>query len=232
MSLAETVLHFLFPRTCGHCREDLGPGRTGPLCEPCSALLEWIAPLYCDRCGLPVESGAHCRRCAGRTFQCEKIRAALLLGPPIRSLVVQFKYGGRRRLAGTLGAWTAGALLASPDLAPDALVPVPLHSSRLKSRGYNQSLLLAGEVGRACGVPVLDCLERIRRTPPQVELSFSERTQNLRGAFRATGEAKGLRLLVVDDVGTTGSTLEECAAALKAVDAAWVGGLVLARQPY
>jgi ComF family protein len=114
----------------------------------------------------------------------------------------------------------------------DVIMPVPLHRSRLRERGFNQALLLASAVGRAHGIPLsYDNLTRFRATRPQVELSGEERVQNVRGAFRLTrpADVEGKRVLLVDDVFTTGATMNECAAVLKRAGARSVVALTLAR---
>ena len=124
------------------------------------------------------------------------------------------------------------AVTALPaGLALDALVPVPLHPSRQAERGYNQSVLLAGAASELLDLPVVhDLLRRVRPTQPQISLPRSQRMTNMRGAFTAVRSARGMRLLLVDDVATTGATIEAAVRALKRRGAAWVGALVVARQ--
>jgi ComF family protein len=162
----------------------------------------------------------------GRTEHCSALRGAFLYEGPARSLVVKFKYGGRPSLAEALGAWMS----AVPFPAPDALAPVPLHPKRLRERGYNQAERLAREVARRRGLPLLPALERVRASTPQAELGRDQRLVNLEGAYRTSADVKGMTLLLIDDVGTTGATLEECAKALLAAGARSVEGLVFARD--
>jgi ComF family protein len=118
-----------------------------------------------------------------------------------------------------------------PELAGyDALVPVPLHPKRLRERGYNQAELLARELGGRIGLPVLDLLERAKATKPQWDLDKESRLKNLAGAFTAGAETKGLSLLLIDDVCTTGASLEECGRALHRAGAERVAAFVFARQ--
>ncbi len=141
------------------------------------------------------------------------------------------KYRGWRAAAPVLGGLLA-AYLDTHKLPGETLVPVPLHHRRLRSRGYNQSQLLAKEAGKLLDMPVREgLLKRAKDSPPQVEARTSEqRRANVAGSFVASDEVEGLAILLVDDVATTGSTLMACAAALKDAGAASVWGLVLARD--
>ena len=125
-----------------------------------------------------------------------------------------------------------GGFLASSRIPGDLLVPVPLHSSRLRQRGYNQSELLAREVSKTAGLKVdKGLLARIRNTPPQVGATGrTERRRNVEGSFEAKTNLRGAAVIVIDDVATTGSTISACASALKSAGAASVWGLVLARE--
>ena len=159
----------------------------------------------------------------------------------MRDAIHRLKYKGERLAAGPLGALMAANLELRfisrwpGSLWPtsvDALVPAPLHPRRLRSRGYNQSALLAREIGKRLGLPVReDLLLRIRNSRPQVETqSPQERRDNVAGSFECRAEATGLTALLIDDVATTGSTLSECAKALKDAGATQVYALTLARE--
>lgn len=149
------------------------------------------------------------------------------------ALVHALKYGDRLDLAPVLGRWMA---IAGRDIltGADALVPVPLHPRRLWARRFNQSAALAKEIARAVSAPVMqDALRRVKHTPQQVGLSRAERARNVEAAFRvpdqAKGEIKGLRLVLVDDVLTSGATVQACTRSLLRAGAASVDVLVLAR---
>ena len=159
----------------------------------------------------------------------EGIRVPYLMQGTIREGVHSLKYRNVRAAAPTL----AGLLGPSLEPAPpgDALVPMPLHRKRLRRRGYNQSALLAREVGKLTGLPVEEnVLVRTRDTPPQVGLSYAERVRNVAGSFACAGDVEGRSFILVDDVVTTGSTMFACAETLKAAGAASVWGLALARE--
>lgn len=148
---------------------------------------------------------------------------------PVSELVQAYKFqarfGAGRYLAERL-------VMAAAGLQVDAMIPAPLHPHRLAARGFNQSVLLAEPVARALGAPLLrDAVRKLRRVAPQAGLTLEERQRNLRGAFAAQRRFDGMRLLVIDDVMTSGTTLDELAGALKAAGAARVEALVVARTP-
>lgn len=148
---------------------------------------------------------------------------------PLRHAVLLLKYEDRRGLAVDLGSLMASTLeQRREEWQPDALVPVPIHPQRRRERGYNQAELLAAAVGERCGLPVRLALDRVRDTPPQVGLSREERRENVRSAFAPRADAApGRRPVLIDDVQTTGATLEEAARALRAAGASAVFALTL-----
>ncbi|MDD2773066.1 MAG: ComF family protein [Elusimicrobiales bacterium] len=231
-------LHLLLPRTCLHCRRDLAHRREEPLCPGCASLLEPVPELFCQRCGVPLpDGGAHCFHCRGSKaarYKCSLIRSALVFSPQARSLVHHFKYRGKTTLAPYLAQFLAGALDRYGELAAFGyLAAVPVSEKRLRERGYNQSELLARELAKITGMVYLeDALRKVRETKPQVSLNRSARSQNLAGAFSAEhcAAARGKSVLIIDDVATTGSTLEACAAALKRSGSRRAAGLTLARE--
>jgi len=215
----------LFPPRCGGC------GTAGSLwCAACRQSLAFILPPMCDACGEPATTGL-CAKCRAQPLRIEWIRSAVVFQGPVREAIHHFKYNRWSSLAGPLGeALTAAWMAAAP--AADWLVPVPLHRARERERGYNQSALLAAELGRRVNVHVAPRgLRRVRATRVQMQLDAAERRINVAGAFAADGEWSGRRVVVIDDVCTTGATLEACAAALYSAGAAAVYGLTLARTP-
>lgn len=162
------------------------------------------------------------------------IRAAFRYGGPAASLVHAFKYRGQRSACRTAGSWMAAAFARYPELGwPDAVVAVPLHRRRLRLRGYNQAWLIAESFARALELPLLDVLSRPRPTRQQWALGRRQRQENLGGVIAFSGmpeQVEGLCLLVIDDVCTTGSSLEACAGALRTAGAGRVDGFVFARQ--
>lgn len=196
-------------------------------------LVDLLAPPSCAACEgpLPVASAGFCEACGPLLDPGERVGSALsayVFGGPLADAIRRFKYGRRTELAAVLGALLAQrALELSGEV--DAVVPVPLHPARLRRRGFNQAALLAAPVARALGVPLrASALARTRDTPPQAGLGAGDRLRNVRGAF-VTRSAPSGRVLLIDDVRTTGATLAECAEALRAGGASSVLTLVLAR---
>ncbi len=171
-----------------------------------------------------------CHRCQQTPPQIDGIRSVLYFEGALRAAIHALKYRRARDLAGLLGG-LMGDYWQDQPIPVDVIVPVPLHPARERSRGYNQSALLALGLAEAADLPVrVDLLARIRATAPQVDLGAEARRENVRGAFYCeNGSATGLRVLLVDDVCTTGATLEACSQALRAGGASSVWALTLAR---
>lgn len=230
----ELALDLLLPRACAHCREDLVRD-AGPLCRGCAAALPPPPEPACVRCaGRRDGPSPFCADCAGRRFSCRLIRAAAAHRGCAASLVHAFKFRGSRPAAKAAGRVMAADLALRPELSGfDALVPVPIHPRRERERGYNQAALIAAELGAATGLPVLDALIRARAAAPSWTLGRVERRAELAGAFGPLGAgaalAAGKRVLVIDDVAATGTTFEECAAALRDAGAADAAGYAFAR---
>ncbi|MFH0913919.1 MAG: ComF family protein [Chloroflexota bacterium] len=222
------ALDLLFPRWC------VGCGKEGALvCPSCLGSAPRLTPPLCPRCGLPQPGSMLCPGCTGsEQSELDGIRSPFRFEGVIREAVHQLKYRNLRALAEPMAHQLSYYLTENP-LPVEVLVPVPLHPRRLKERGYNQSRLLAERLHRATGLPLVeDCLVRERPTPPQARTTaLSERKTNVRGAFRCRDERlKDRRVLLIDDVATSGATLGACATALKAGRASSVWGLVLARE--
>lgn len=217
------LLDLLFPLRCSGC------GRHGAaFCPACQARLEPPPARTCHRCGAAAALDL-CDGCRGAPSPLDGIVAAALFQPPIQPAVHDLKYNGVRDLACPLGEIMAAGWPRT-GLAADVIAPVPLHRARRAERGYNQSGLLAQVLGERIGVPVDENLViRQRATRPQVGLGQVERRENVAGAFVCRQPAAGLRVVLVDDVCTTGATLEACAAALKAAGAVAVWGYTLTR---
>jgi ComF family protein len=212
------------------------------VCDVCWAAIPRIGQPFCQGCGRPFDPKAHaadvCGDCRTGQFRFDRARAVGQHVAPLRDLVLAFKFGGRHRLAEPLGRLLSEFVLAegSPGGAlarADAIVPVPLHRSRQRWRGYNQAELLAERLGEATGVPVAAAaLRRVRDTKPQTELTPAQRRENVRGAFAVLDAetVQGRTLLVLDDVMTTGATLSECARVLKRAKAERVFALTVSRS--
>jgi ComF family protein len=235
------LLHLIFPTPCEACGAPLDAARVSAFCGACWRALERMPAEGCARCGWPFPgsggaAGAAaplCQRCRETEDSFEVARALLRYRDEgiARAAILAAKHGGRtgllRRLAALL-AEEAPARLPLEDW--DGLVPVPLHWSRRLRRGYNQADALARGVARRHRLPLVRGLRRVRATPPQ-QGDPAARRRNVQDAFAvcAVGRVAGRRLLLVDDVFTTGATLNACARALREAGAAAVGALTLAR---
>jgi ComF family protein len=229
------ALDVALPPLCPSCREPLGDG-VG-LCAQCWAKLSLIEPPYCARLGIPFNYDAGPDLLSMEAIAdppaYDRARAAVRYDDVARALVHAYKYGDRLDLAPMIGQWMARAgreLLADAD----ALIPVPLHWRRLWARRFNQSAALAAEISAMSGVPVLhNALKRARATVQQVGLSKAQRAENVQGAFQVPADAKaalaGQRVILIDDVLTSGATVDTCARALLRAGAGSVDVLVFAR---
>ena len=222
----KSLLNLLFPPRCVTCHQS-----GSWLCPACQDRIEFIRPPVCPRCGRPTSMSRLCSSCQQAPLQIDAILAVGYLEGTLRTAIHRFKYSHIRPLAAPLGQLMSQYLLQNQPPV-DVVVPVPLHPHRLRERGYNQAALLAKEMEKALGLPLLeDALLRVRSTIPQVGLSARERRDNVRGAFHcADTRLKGQRILLIDDVCTTGATLEACCFALRERGAGVVWGLVLARE--
>lgn len=222
----DRIVGTVFPPLCIAC------GREGAfLCAGCSPALPRLQPPFCMFCGEPLPSGRLCRACATAPLPLDGVQSVFPLRGAVRDAVHALKYRGARVLAGPLGQEMACALDALP-VRPSLLLPVPLHSSRLRVRGYNQAALLARSLSATAGVPAReDILMRHAATAPQARsASRADRMRNVASAFTAHGDLTGHVIGVVDDVCTTGATLAACAQALYAAGAERVYGLTVARE--
>lgn len=183
-----------------------------------------LSPPGCERCGLPSEEPRRrCRHCPPEPIAVA--RSPFLYRGACRSALHRLKFAGWRPVADALGE----AMVAVNAFRPEAVAWVPVSRSRLAGRGFDQARALAGAVGRRIGVPVVPFLARARDTPPQARRPGRERRRALRGAFRTLGGEPPPRVLLVDDVLTTGATAAECARVLLAAGAREVGLLTAAR---
>ncbi len=215
------MLALLYPPRCFLCGRELRV--LCPLCDDCLQALPFFSDPVCRVCGVPVEEGIDlCRECA---VEPRPFAWARSLGPyrgGLRALILGLKYGEEVALARLLGRRMAGLLV-------DAVQVVTYVPRDPKRPGFHGAEVLAQEVARTLGLPVRALLRKLRSTPPQVSLSWAERRENLRGAFRAT-PGNGETVLLVDDVYTTGATVSECSRALLEVGYGEVGVLTVARS--
>jgi ComF family protein len=232
-TITDAVLAFLLAPACAACTAPLDAPTGGPVCSACWAGIVPITPPVCDACGDPLPSwrgigvgDGRCARCRRRGSLVTRGRAIGAYDGTLRAIIHALKYDGRRSVARPLGGLLARH--GAPVLAgADVVVPVPLHRSRQRARGFNQ----AAEIARHLPVPMRDALRRIRPTPSQTDLPAAERHANVRDAFavRRTARLDNCVVVLVDDVSTTGATLEACARVLREAGARDVRALTVAR---
>lgn len=230
ISATNSIVRVLLAPGCVACESVLDRPLDGPVCAACWRNLPRITPPWCVRCGDALPSftaGPWCARCEGRSSPIALARSAGRYDGPLRRIIHVFKYEGRRVLAPRLAAAmreTGADLLAGAD----AVVPVPLHPWRGMRRGFNQ----ADDLARHLGLPVWRVLRRCRHGPPQAGLPAAERLANVRAAYASSWRIGRLRnrvVVLIDDVMTTGATLEACAEVLMAAGARSVSALTAAR---
>ncbi len=216
----DATLSVLFAPECAACARPLERPTEGAVCPDCWRSISPLTPPLCDRCGDPLPSSRDassrnrvCARCRRLPHRIHCARAVGLYDGALRTIIHALKYDGRRSLARPLAQMmrSRGVEIVSVG---DVAVPVPLHPARRRERGFNQ----AEDLARHIGLPVVAALRRTRRTVVQAELPAAQRHGNVRGAFAATRDATSLRgrnVVLIDDVSTTGATLDACAAALK-----------------
>jgi len=225
-SIPTQLLDLLFPARCAGC------GQIGELfCPACLAQVQPVPQPVCLRCGRPVANVGRCEGCTAGQFHVSAIRAAAVYADPLAQVIHRFKYEGRAELHGPLGELLAG-YWRGRVVTVDLVIAVPLHPKRLAERGFNQADLLATVLCRQVGLPCLQpgVLCRTRETQQQMLLGPVERRANVQDAFNWQGPPLGgCKALLIDDVATTGSTLEACAQALLAAGAGKVWALTVAR---
>jgi len=233
--LFQAAVSLLYPATCAVCGKNLRAGEY--LCNGCEAKIVRIAPPFCERCSEPFEGSISiafsCANCAHRTIYFDAAVAAYRGRGIVRDVIHEFKYNRQIHLRHLVGRWLCAALdderLRNRQF--DIIVPVPLHSARQRERGFNQASVLAELLSAHTSIPCRPMLKRLRYTTTQTALDRSERMENLHNAFRLrkNTDVRGLRVLVIDDVLTTGSTLSECARVLKRAGAKSVHAATAAR---
>ncbi len=227
------VADLLLPQSCALCGELLDHSKP-PVCPICREGFEEILPPVCQRCGQPYQGAGVCPDCRQHDSALVMLRSGFAFGGSMSRAITRLKYGHQRQLAPYLARILANELQPEINFSSyDLLVAVPLHRKRLAERGFNQSALLARELGAALQIETApQLLRRTRPTPSQSKThGRRQRAENLRGAFtlRAGARIAGKRICLVDDVVTSGATLEACGLALKAARPTSITGITLAR---
>lgn len=217
--VADKMLELLYPSRCPVCDEIL-PHTGERCCRICSEKLPWVAGAVCMKCGKPVghEAQEYCEDCNRQQHYFDQGAAAFVYNGALRHSIYRMKFENRRDYLDFYAEAIVHALAKHlKHWEPEVIFPVPMHPSKKRKRGYNQSELLAQKVGRLTGIPVDNrSLRCVRRTAAQKELDRKARMKNLRGSFGLSELLpKGSRVLLVDDVYTTGSTLDEVSRVLK-----------------
>jgi ComF family protein len=238
MNLLNRILDFILPSQCMYCKSSVGDSSLPFFCAVCWSDFAVLNGPVCPLCGRPFESpealskslGHRCLACRQTPPVFDQALSIGIFEGPLREAIHQFKYRPCRALGKPLGAWMAAYIRPVSEI--DCIIPVPLHVARLRKRGFNQALILARELSRTFSVPLsYDNLKRVRPTRPQVELSGEERLKNVAGAFalKQPVKLKNRDILLVDDVFTSGATMNECALVLKEAGVARITALTLAR---
>src|SRR5437879_8421273 len=234
-SVLHLLVSLLSPPVCTGCATVIGPGEY--LCRGCEEKAARIVPPFCARCSEPFEGAIigqfTCANCAHRTIYFDAAVSAYRGRGIVREIIHEFKYGRQIYLRHLVARWLHAALdderLRGSQF--DIIVPVPLHATRLRERGFNQAALLAALLSAQTSISFKPLLQRVRYTTTQTALDRSERIENLHNAFRLrkNADVRGFRVLLIDDVLTTGSTLSECARVLKRAGALSVHAATAAR---
>jgi len=226
VQIPDFLLDQLFPRFCAGC------GTEGDfLCDSCIETLPQLQPPFCYRCGLPIPENSICPDCQNLPLTIDGIRSLYLHEGLAREVIHSLKYKNMKALAKPLAALMANYLVDNP-FEIDTLAAAPMHAKRLRTRGYNQPELLVNELSNVTGIPnKTELLIRTKNTTSQVSLTADDRLANVNGAFQCKdGYFRDRKVLLIDDVCTTGATLNACAIALKKGGAASVWGLTLSRE--
>lgn len=225
----------LYPPSCTICSASVDPGEY--LCHECESKISRIVPPFCAKCSQPFDGAITtefaCANCAHRKIYFEAAVSAYRARGIVRHAILNFKYGKEIHLRHLVARWLVAAFddQRLRDRHFDAIVPVPLHPARERERGFNQAELLAEWLSDHLSLPMRPALERVHYTTTQTAFDRAERMQNLRGAFRLRKKAdvRRLRVLLIDDVLTTGSTLSECARVLREAGAQSIFAATAAR---
>lgn len=233
-SITKNLVNLLYPLRCASCGKDLDAAHKTLVCDPCAGAIRYNPKPHCAVCGRSVSDARKpCPECNKTRYHFERAYAACLYDDGLKELIHAFKYKQKIGLAGLFTNRMIDFIKENDEVIQDVdlVTFVPLHGRRLWERAFNQSKVLASAVSRSFGIRLVDTLDKTESTKPQNMLSRKERLTNLADAFRAKDPAplKDMRVLLIDDVMTTGATFNECSRVLKEAGAARVRCLALAR---
>jgi len=224
----KSIIDFIFPPLCLGCNQEID---SGFLCANCSKQIFNAYLGVCAKCGYPVGYNERCQHCkTGMVLP--RTRALGYYTPPLLPLIHALKYEGKKSLVKILGRALAGLLNSDPILRKaDAIVPIPLHPARERERGFNQAFLLGLEIAQLTGIPLVNVLKRKKNTKSQTQLVTEERILNMQGAFSLKDQriVNNQKIVLIDDVITSGATINSAAQTLLSAGAGAVYGLVIAR---
>jgi len=221
-TLGRAFSDFVFPPHCHVCRSFIPEAGRLHICNSCRDTVQLISSPHCTVCAVPFHCVGHnhpCGSCSKESPAFDAARAAFVYDGPGRELIHNFKYEFKTHLRRPLALYVVEVLSEFVSThRPDVIIPVPLHSRRLRTRGFNQAVLIGEVLASEWGISMeRSSMLRTRWTEPQINLAASQRRDNVKGAFaiKKPGSVKGKRILLLDDVYTTGSTVEECSKVLK-----------------
>jgi ComF family protein len=236
---ADSLISILFPGDCRICGQLLADSRRVPICDDCFSAFQRIPQPYCELCGRPLpglsrkDSGTLlCPVCQDRTYAFDRARSFAIYDGPLVQAILLLKFEQIEPLGKWFAERLAGLVESDRQILADVVVPVPLHRQRERERGYNQAALISKPLAKRLGLPHKALLlMRTRARPDKRILSLEERWESVRGAFatRPGSQVDNLRVLLIDDVLTTGATLDACARALREAGAKFVTALTVAR---
>lgn len=232
--ITKNLINLLYPLHCAACKAALDPLNESGLCSFCENQIKRTLKPYCTLCGRSMHAtGELCAECKRRSFSFDRAWSACLYEGVLKEVIHLFKYRGRLALSGILCKRIVAFIKDNREIIDgiDHITFVPLYNGWLNEREYNHSGILAAAISAEFTIPISRAVEKTLRTRRQNELSRDERLTNLEGAFRVKDNVRldGSKLLLIDDVMTTGATLDECAEALKSAGAEEVRCLTLAR---
>ncbi len=202
--------------------------RDGLWCGHCDTSLPYLKDANCPVCALPTPNGDVCGHCLSRPPTFASTTAAFSYAFPLDKMIHAMKYGQQLALANALASKLAANIKL--DIKPDLIIPMPLHPNKLRERGFNQSLLLASSIAKLCKLKLLtDSCQRVRDTPAQSALPWKDRKKNVRDAFHCTMDLTGMNVVLVDDVLTTGASMNALADAIMKNGASRIDVWVVAR---